>query len=131
MSFIADKIIEPFIKRAEQIVGDNPAINAIIDQAFDKLGQWSEQFYDIQDTVLALGRMLRSWIAREYTDVSPQAIVAAVAALIYFASPIDIIPDFIPFIGHLDDILIIGYLTKVLNKELERFLTWEYRHKEA
>jgi uncharacterized membrane protein YkvA (DUF1232 family) len=130
MSFIADKIIEPLIKKAEQMMGDSPAITKVIDDAFARLGQLSEKFYEIQDTVLALGRMLRSWVAREYTEVSPEAIVAALAALIYFVSPIDIIPDFLPLIGHLDDVLIIGYLTKVFNKEMERFLTWEFRHKE-
>lgn len=131
MAFIADQIIEPLIKKAEKILGDSPAVTKLADDAFAKLGELSERFYELQDTVLALVRMVRAWVAREYTQVSPEAIVAAIAALIYFVSPIDIIPDFIPFIGHLDDMLIVGYLVKVLNKELERFLTWEFRHKES
>jgi uncharacterized membrane protein YkvA (DUF1232 family) len=131
MAFIADQIIEPLIKKAEKILGDSPAVTKLADDAFAKLGELSERFYELQDTVLALVRMVRAWVSREYTQVSPEAIVAAIAALIYFVSPIDIIPDFIPLIGHLDDMLIVGYLVKVLNKELERFLTWEFRHKES
>lgn len=31
-------------------------------------------------------------------------------AIAYLASPIDLIPDFIPIIGHLDDLIIVGGL---------------------
>ena len=30
-----------------------------------------------------------------------------IATLAYVASPIDLIPDFIPFVGHLDDMILI------------------------
>lgn len=36
--------------------------------------------------------------------------------LAYLASPIDIIPDFVPFIGQLDDILIVGGLLYLARK---------------
>jgi uncharacterized membrane protein YkvA (DUF1232 family) len=41
-----------------------------------------------------------------------------IGALIYFISPIDAIPDFIPIIGYLDDLGVIVALMKYLGKEL-------------
>lgn len=41
-----------------------------------------------------------------------------VGALIYFITPIDLIPDFIPFIGYLDDLGVIMATIKFLGKEL-------------
>src|SRR5215470_10739106 len=34
--------------------------------------------------------------------------LALMAAAVYLASPIDLIPDFIPFVGYLDDVLIVA-----------------------
>jgi len=130
MAKVIDTYIEFLVKRAEKLLGNDPVVSSIIDEAFRRLGKASEVFYDIQDNVLAVSRMLSSWISREYRDISPQAVAAAIAALLYFTNPLDIIPDFIPFIGQIDDVLIVGYLMKILNKELEKFLTWEIRHKE-
>lgn len=38
------------------------------------------------------------------------AILSLLAALIYGASPLDLIPDIIPLIGWVDDALIVGFL---------------------
>lgn len=42
--------------------------------------------------------------------------ILVVLATVYLLSPIDLIPDFIPVIGHLDDLLIAGALLKLLTK---------------
>jgi hypothetical protein len=54
----------------------------------------------------------------------------AIAVLAYVASPIDLIPDFIPVLGQLDDLLIvplgIALVTRLTPKPL-----WEARLREA
>lgn len=42
-------------------------------------------------------------------------------ALIYFISPLDSIPDFIPFAGYLDDLGVVTAVLKFLGKELNAF----------
>ncbi|WP_226063924.1 YkvA family protein [Kaistella polysaccharea] len=46
-------------------------------------------------------------------------------ALIYLISPIDIIPDWIPGIGILDDLAILTFAIPLLVKEAEKFIAWE------
>lgn len=39
-----------------------------------------------------------------------------ILATVYLLSPIDLIPDFIPVIGHLDDVILAGAMVKLLSK---------------
>jgi uncharacterized membrane protein YkvA (DUF1232 family) len=44
--------------------------------------------------------------------------LAAVLSLIYLLSPIDLIPDFIPFFGYIDDIVVVPLLLNLAVKLL-------------
>lgn len=118
-------IFDNLYRRAERLITSDSKLATLLDDVFLKVGELTEEFYKIQDSVIALARMMRAWLAGDYKNISKRTIIAAVAALIYFVNPLDIIPDFIPIIGQLDDILVLGYLIKYLNKEIERFMAWE------
>lgn len=66
--------------------------------AFERLKQWAR---DLKREVVAL------WIAARdpRTPISARIVAAMVAG--YALSPIDLIPDFIPVLGLLDDLLIV------------------------
>lgn len=44
-----------------------------------------------------------------------------IAAIIYFITPIDAIPDLSPFVGYLDDIGVIAWTIKFLGNELSEY----------
>lgn len=119
------KIIDTLYRQAERLITSDTFVSKLLDEVSLKVGELSESFYKIQDNVLVMSRMLSAWVKNDYKNISTGSIVSVVAALIYFVNPLDFIPDFIPVIGRLDDVLIIGYLVKRLNKEIERFMVWE------
>ena len=125
------KIFDDLYKRAERTITSGTAVSELLDQVFLKIGETTELFYKVQDSMIALTRMLRAWMQGDYKNISTKSIIAVVAALIYFVNPLDLIPDFIPIIGQIDDIFILGYLIKMLNKEIERFMVWEKEQKAA
>jgi uncharacterized membrane protein YkvA (DUF1232 family) len=55
-----------------------------------------------------LGRdVLALWLAARDDRVPPRAKIVAALVAAYALSPIDLIPDFVPVLGYLDDLLIV------------------------
>lgn len=70
-------------------------------------------------------RLIRAYATGEYRDVPFETMVPVVAAVVYVVSPIDVIPEFIPGVGHLDDAAVLNYALKSVRGELDKFLAWE------
>jgi uncharacterized membrane protein YkvA (DUF1232 family) len=65
-----------------------------------------------------------AWWRGEYRGISSQALLSVVAALLYFVSPIDAIPDALLGVGFIDDIAVLGWLLRTWNGELDEFRAW-------
>lgn len=79
----------------------------------------------VWDSLAAFFRLLRAYARREYTDIPPQRIVLIVAAVLYFVSPIDVIPDFVVGLGFIDDAAVIAWVFSTVKGVLDDFLRWE------
>ena len=58
--------------------------------------------------VPVMASLVRSYVKKEYRDIPIGSIIAIVSALIYFVSPLDIVPDSIPVIGYFDDAAVVA-----------------------
>ena len=56
-------------------------------------------------------------------QISKQTKTVLIIALLYIISPIDLLPDAIPLLGLVDDVLVAGFALRQASAELER-----YRH---
>ena len=75
----------------------------------------------------ALPNLIRL-IAKLVTDPTlPRAAKIALAAvMVYLASPLDLVPDFIPFLGYLDDLMLAAVLVDGLLNYVDRALVLNY-----
>lgn len=83
----------------------------------------------VRAQLLTLMRLVRAYATGEYRDVSMKSLVSVLAVLIYFVSPIDLIPDFLPVIGVTDDVALVLWLFKSINEEITHFGEWEKKTK--
>ena len=74
--------------------------------------------------------LLRDRITGVYRETPWKTIAALTGALIYVLSPIDLILDFIPGIGFLDDALVIGLAIKLAQPDLEKYRAWKTSREE-
>lgn len=90
-----------------------------------KLAQEAIKHKGFLQKIPAIYRMLKSWNKGAYKMKFTDILLPAIA-LIYVLSPIDLIPDFIPVIGALDDLALLAFAIPLLIKEVDKFLLWEY-----
>ena len=71
-----------------------------------------------------LGRLMLRLVA---DPILPRAAkIALGAALVYLASPIDLIPDFVPLVGYIDDLLIAALVVDGIVNWVDRALLLKY-----
>lgn len=119
--------------KAEEYARDPEKAKNLIDGAIEKakrknkgpLDQLDERLDEFWSYLNALIRMARAYFSRQYTAVPWKTIVSVVAAIIYFVSPLDFIPDLIPILGLTDDAIVIAFIVKQIRADLDNFLVWE------
>ncbi|WP_448682347.1 YkvA family protein [Pseudomonas nicosulfuronedens] len=71
-----------------------------------------------------LQELLVAWVRGDYRGVSSQALVSVVAALLYFLSPVDLIPDWLLGVGFLDDLAVLAWVVRRWQSEIDAFKLW-------
>ena len=69
--------------------------------------------------------LVRAYIKGDYRVIPMASLIAIVAGLIYFMSPVDLIPDTIPVAGYLDDAAVIGFVLEAVKFDLEYYKKWK------
>lgn len=124
----ASVIFKKFLAAAEGYIKQPTRLKKLLVDAFNKAREKKDVgtlAHEAWETLQSLFRLIKLSASGEYTGVPSTTVVAAVAVLIYFLSPIDLIPDFIPVVGLLDDMALVAWFSTSIKHELDKFHEWE------
>ncbi len=121
--------LEAAESRAKRIINNPGKTRVLADRAERKAKRSRTKLGDIWTKLTGFIRMTRAWSNGEYKNVSLKTMILVVASVLYFLNPFDIIPDFIPFLGYLDDVTIISFVGVAITKDIEKFIDWEELNK--
>ncbi len=108
---------------AQSVIGNPSKVDEILLQLEQKL-QEVPAIGETLSNLPTMIAMIKAWIRKEYTEVSPKVIACLVGAVLYLLKKNDLINDRIPVIGIADDLAVMGLALKLSDPELEAFRTW-------
>lgn len=130
-NFLKTILNSPYFKRAYNKASEssknNKAMNAILGTVHNKLDDNTNSFSfgKIIHKITSMISLVKYYINGQYRLVETKSIVLVMAGLIYFLSPIDLIPDFLPIIGYADDVALLTFIFNSLSDEIEKFELWK------
>ena len=119
----AQEVLNKGIEEAESVISSPSKVDEILMQLEEKLKAVPVIGSTLSDLPLMIS-MIKAWIKKEYTVVSPKVIACLVGAVIYLIKKKDLISDSIPIVGHADDLAVLGLALKLSEKELKAFAEW-------
>ena len=120
---MARNVLNSEIVEAEEILRNPSKVDDILIQLEDKLKAVPVIGNTLSDLPLMIA-MVKAWIKKDYTEVSPKVIALLIGAVLYLIKGKDLIKDSTPIVGHVDDLAVIGLALKLSENELKAFADW-------
>ena len=120
------KVDESFIKKGAKRIKkeDIEKVTRKADEIEKKVRESGPLRRYIDDVKLLLS-MVNDYWSGDYKEIPYWAIGATVFALLYVLSPIDLIPDFIPVVGLVDDAAVVALCLYMIEQELHDYSEWK------
>ena len=111
---------------AEAYAGDPKRLRKLVEDAVGKINITPRgPFAETWPYLMAMIRLIRDYQRAEYRDISESNLLTVIAAILYFVSPFDVIPDWVPVLGHIDDAFVVSLALKSVRLDLDTFMAWE------
>jgi uncharacterized membrane protein YkvA (DUF1232 family) len=95
----------------------------VIDEAekIQKMASKEGPLQKFLNDIRLLLAMVRDYYTGAYRDIPIKSIAAIAFTLLYVLNPIDLIPDFIPGIGQIDDAAVVALCLKMVHDDIKKY----------
>ncbi|WP_251939795.1 YkvA family protein [Salinibacter ruber] len=123
------EVTSTLIEAARRVLRRRFRVVLLIRDAYAHLETNTDALTAVWTDLRAALRLLVAWTRRSYRKVSTTSLVLLVAALLYFVTPIDAIPDPLGALGFVDDLAVVQTAVETVRDELDQFRNWEERQR--
>ena len=109
---------------ADRITGDD--LRGVLEKESSVLGTaaGSRHLSAFLEDLKLLYHMLRDYVAGRYRKVPWNTVAATVTTFLYILNPLDLMPDFIPGIGYLDDGVVVALALLLVARDIGNYRSW-------
>ncbi len=111
--------------RAKYIFRDKQKLIRLLLGVARKISTNNFEFKGIRTKLKVILRMVRAYAVGKYKLIPWKSIILLTAVLIYFLMPLDLMPDFIPVTGYIDDFSLLLWVYNHLQDDINTFVWWE------
>ncbi len=126
----AKELLERELDGAEELLKNPPEVDELLSKLESFLRDIPVAGETLSEVPLMIS-MIKAYITRSYTAVSPKVIASLVGAAVYMVKKTDLIPDDMPLIGIADDIAVMLLALKISGPELKAYAEWRDGNKGA
>lgn len=125
-SEIIEKARALFGKQVDAIVRQEQKVVELVQNVVKSLASLAHnpKVQKLTAPVQVFIRMSRAHFSGQH-KIAFSSLCLIVLAMVYFISPIDLVPDFLGFFGFADDLSVILAVYAKLKDEVDQFLDWE------
>lgn len=120
----ARSIIEDGVEKAQNLMDNPEQLSGLLDSLQEKLAGLPDSIATALSNVPLMASMVKSYVTREYTEVSPKVIISLISAFVYLVKQKDLIPDDIPIVGFADDVAVATIAMAINESELKAYALW-------
>lgn len=123
---IIDKAKTLFGKQVDVIIKQEQKVVDLLQKVGKKLAKLADnpRVKMLTGPVMIFIRMIKAHFSGQY-KIAFTTLGLIVLAMVYFLSPVDLIPDFLGFFGFADDLSIVLAVYAKVKDEVDGFLEWE------
>ena len=127
----AKEVLDNGIAQAQEMISDPSKIQDLLGQIEAKVKELPAVAGSAWGNVPVMISMIKSYITKDYAEVSPKVVALLVSAFIYLVKKNDLIKDSVPLLGHVDDLAVITLALKLCEPELAAYAQGQEQHKQG